>query len=272
MQGQKAEESIIDALENIFDKLNDFDVVVIIRGGGSKAELSCFDNYRLAFHITQFPLPVLTGIGHERDESVVDIVAHAHLKTPTAVAEFLISRVSEFDLRIDDCSERLFSFISVSLNDESKKIENYSEKIIPLVKTVITAVKHDIEITKSDLTGSLQKFLSAQNRYIINYCSESKHAVTKNIIVGNQQIVVFARALLNDCHGLVLKKQHQMEMYHQAVNYVNPETILKRGYTITSLEGRIIKSVTALSAGEDVTTLFSDGSIESRINKVTSNK
>lgn len=76
--------------------------MVIIRGGGSQADLSCFDNYNLAYYITQFPLPVITGIGHEKDDSIVDLVAHTRLKTPTAVAEFLITGVAQFDLQLDE--------------------------------------------------------------------------------------------------------------------------------------------------------------------------
>ena len=86
MQGEDAENSIIHALEDIHRYENFFDVVVIIRGGGSQADLSCFNNYRLALHVVQFPLPILTGIGHEQDETIVDLVAHSQLKTPTAVA------------------------------------------------------------------------------------------------------------------------------------------------------------------------------------------
>ncbi len=88
MQGREAGETIVAALESIYARENEFDVVVIIRGGGSQADLSSFDNLRLAQHIAQFPLPVLTGIGHEKDETVADLVAYAGLKTPTAVAEF----------------------------------------------------------------------------------------------------------------------------------------------------------------------------------------
>jgi exodeoxyribonuclease VII large subunit len=86
MQGPQTEVSVIRALERIYEYEDLFDVVVIIRGGGSQFDLSCFDNYNIAFHVAQFPLPVITGIGHEKDNSVVDLVAHTRLKTPTAVA------------------------------------------------------------------------------------------------------------------------------------------------------------------------------------------
>ncbi len=90
MQGAEAEQSIIAALDAVFEAESQFDLVVIIRGGGSQSDLNCFNSYWLACHICQFPLPILTGIGHEQDETIADLVANTRLKTPTAVAEFLI--------------------------------------------------------------------------------------------------------------------------------------------------------------------------------------
>ncbi len=97
MQGEEAEQSIIAALDAIFRYEEFFDLVVIIRGGGAQSELNCFNSYWLAYHICQFPLPVLTGIGHEQDETIADLVAHTRLKTPTAVAEFLIGLFQQAD-------------------------------------------------------------------------------------------------------------------------------------------------------------------------------
>ncbi len=100
MQGATAEKSIISALERVAEHLERFDAVVVIRGGGSKSDLACFDSYDLANNLAQFPLPVLTGIGHERDNSVADVVAHTRLKTPTAVAEFLVAHNADFESTI----------------------------------------------------------------------------------------------------------------------------------------------------------------------------
>ena len=107
MQGEQAPRSIIAALNAIAAQEEDFDVVVIIRGGGSSTDLTCFDDYALAAHCAQFPLPILSGIGHTRDVSIVDIVVHMALKTPTAVAETLISHNTDELLKIQDLQRRL---------------------------------------------------------------------------------------------------------------------------------------------------------------------
>ncbi|MDR0711405.1 MAG: exodeoxyribonuclease VII large subunit [Prevotellaceae bacterium] len=107
MQGKETEPTIIGALEQIYDRASEFDVVAILRGGGSQSDLSCFDSYVLASNVAQFPLPIITGIGHDRDVSVVDMVAHANLKTPTAAAEFLIGKMVEQEARVESLQKAL---------------------------------------------------------------------------------------------------------------------------------------------------------------------
>jgi exodeoxyribonuclease VII large subunit len=107
MQGKEAEPDIINMLESIYARAAEFDVVAILRGGGSQSDLSCFDSYALASNVAQFPLPIITGIGHDRDVSVVDMVANTMLKTPTAAAEFLVEKIAEADAQIEALWENL---------------------------------------------------------------------------------------------------------------------------------------------------------------------
>jgi exodeoxyribonuclease VII large subunit len=107
VQGKEAEPAIISALEQIYARASEFDVVAILRGGGSQSDLSCFNSYALASNVAQFPLPIITGIGHDRDVSVVDMVAHTMLKTPTAAAEFLVEKIAEQDAQVEEMWEAL---------------------------------------------------------------------------------------------------------------------------------------------------------------------
>ncbi|MDR0687992.1 MAG: exodeoxyribonuclease VII large subunit [Prevotellaceae bacterium] len=107
VQGKEAEPAIIGALEQIYARASEFDVVAILRGGGSQSDLSCFNSYALASNVAQFPLPIITGIGHDRDVSVVDMVAHTMLKTPTAAAEFLVEKIAEQDAQVEEMWETL---------------------------------------------------------------------------------------------------------------------------------------------------------------------
>ncbi|MFA6129004.1 MAG: exodeoxyribonuclease VII large subunit [Bacteroidales bacterium] len=127
MQGEDTASSIIQALDDIAGYGDFFDTVVIIRGGGSKLDLSSFDHYELGLNVAQFPLPVITGIGHEQDDSIIDLVAHTRCKTPTAVAEFLIGRIEEFEVRLDEAVGSTVEIISSLLTGEKARISRILE-------------------------------------------------------------------------------------------------------------------------------------------------
>lgn len=132
MQGDKVEESILSALSAVMDRMQDFDVVVIIRGGGASSDLTGFDTYLLAASCAQFPLPIITGIGHERDDTVIDAVAHTRVKTPTAAAEFLIGRMDEAAQLLIDLSER-FEMVVLGRMDAEKERLNQLRARIPML-------------------------------------------------------------------------------------------------------------------------------------------
>jgi exodeoxyribonuclease VII large subunit len=127
MQGEETVPSIIAALDLIAGHADFFDAVVIIRGGGSKLDLSSFDDYTLGLNVAQFPLPVITGIGHEQDDSIIDLVAHTRCKTPTAVAEFLIGRVGEFENRLDSAVQSTIDIVHRFLSDEKSTVSRIME-------------------------------------------------------------------------------------------------------------------------------------------------
>lgn len=123
VQGEGAENSIIAALMRISDDMTPFEAVVVIRGGGSQSDLSCFNNYLLCSYLAQFPLPIITGIGHNKDQAVADLVAHTSLKTPTAVANFLIDTKREAEELLDTLLKDLIDWISYYLSNENKRVE-----------------------------------------------------------------------------------------------------------------------------------------------------
>ena len=176
MQGDDVERSVISALNAVADRRDDFDLVVIIRGGGAVSELSCFDSYNLAFNIANFPLPVIIGIGHERDDTVADVVAHTKVKTPTAAAEFIINRVFDTATRLEDLTRRMGDAVQDRMNSENVRIERLSQKLPSLfavlkarqeqlletvwirsvngVRNLLTAQTHKLEIVDKTLSAA----------------------------------------------------------------------------------------------------------------------
>lgn len=149
MQGTETEASIINALEAVYEHKDMFDVVVIIRGGGATSDLSWFDNYNIAYHCTQFPLPILSGIGHDKDVSVVDMVAHTSLKTPTAVAQFLVDCMQQTESNLHTVKEEIINYTEQAL-------ESWQQRLQLVTLQLPNAVKRKVEQAYYTLTSSIQ--------------------------------------------------------------------------------------------------------------------
>lgn len=160
MQGNQVEESVLAALQIIMGRLDDFDVVVIIRGGGATSDLSGFDTYLLAAACAQFPLPVITGIGHERDDTVLDSVSHTRVKTPTAAAEFLINRVDDAAQQLYALNEQLREAVSWKMQQERIRLDSLRNRIPGLVVKKITDARMDLHHLQSDLKQHVSNLLS----------------------------------------------------------------------------------------------------------------
>ncbi|MBI5640470.1 MAG: exodeoxyribonuclease VII large subunit [Nitrospirae bacterium] len=165
MQGREAEASIISSLLQISKKRRLFDIAVIIRGGGSVTDLSCFDSYELACHIARSPLPVITGIGHEKDDTVADIVAHTRMKTPTAVAEFLISGMREFEEGILEIQQRIHSCTGRILRDEGYRLDRVSQRLSFIPSQLALSAGNRLEMLSKDLESRIRDcFRNERNR------------------------------------------------------------------------------------------------------------
>jgi exodeoxyribonuclease VII large subunit len=221
MQGKETESGIIKALDRIASHIDKFDLAVIIRGGGSQTDLSWFDNYNIAYYITQFPLPVITGIGHEKDLSVTDIVAHRSLKTPTAVADFLIGCMNDTDNHIIDLSNKIADRSMLMLTESKMKLETARLSLIPVAKAEL---------------ASNRTALIRRKEILIN-ASKTRLNIINNILTG----------------------------FGNSLKILDPENVLKRGYTITSLNGKILKKCKQIKKQDLLDTKFSDGSVRSKV-------
>jgi exodeoxyribonuclease VII large subunit len=177
MQGEQAESSIIAALEKIFRHVELFDAVVIIRGGGATPDLSCFDSYELAVNCAQFPLPIIAGIGHQRDVSILDLVAHSSLKTPTAVAEFLIDRLQEAENSTKYTVSNIYSFSKNFLDASFREINEKQMLIRHVLRNSLMRKHHEINRQVNRLkTDVRMKLLREQNRLTLMEKSIETHS------------------------------------------------------------------------------------------------
>jgi exodeoxyribonuclease VII large subunit len=166
MQGNDAEESIIRALEQVFEREDEFDVVALMRGGGSQSDLNCFNSYQLAACIAQFPLPVITGIGHDRDETVADLVACISMKTPTAVAEFIIQQAMSLDNLLQELATQLTDAAELAIRRPAERLQHLSQRLQNIMHTYIRVQDREIHVLQIKFSNAVQALLLKRRNQI----------------------------------------------------------------------------------------------------------
>ena len=166
VQGQAAEESICRALADVAQRQEEFDAVVLIRGGGSASDLSCFNSYRLCSYVAQFPLPVITGIGHDKDTSVADMVAHTPLKTPTAVAAWLTKRMAQQDGWLEEAAMRLVEAATRATQREQLRLERISGEVIRLGGTYCERAQSRLAMLREQLSAEVARFIDRRQMFL----------------------------------------------------------------------------------------------------------
>ena len=243
MQGERTEESVIAALDRIYAHQELFDVVALLRGGGATSDLNSFDSYLLAANCAQFPLPILTGIGHERDDTVVDLVAHTRLKTPTAVAEFLIARMDQAAQTVEELQQTMTQSASVRLLQEKQRLQSYATRFPALVGQRMERNRTLLHQLGAKLPTMAQGFVERKRAMVDRLAMQLRNATTTHLA----------------------EKQRFLQLQEQFVRMASPDYILRRGYSLTLREGKIIKRAEELQVGDELTTRFMDGEVKSII-------
>ncbi len=247
MQGNEAVSNLLSALEKVKtgkDQL-ELEAVVIIRGGGAQLDLDCFDDYRLAAAIANFPLPIFTGIGHERDETIADLVAHTRLKTPTAVAEFLLSGFRAFEENLGMMLQRLDRSTRQQIREEENKIHQYALRAKSFSTNRISLESEKIK----NRTNRIE--LAAKNQLKIR--STNLETLEKGL---NRSLITF------------LQKQNEKLLTKETLlRQLNPDSILKRGYSRTELDGKPIHLIKP-KVGDQIETFTQNQTLNSTITKI----
>ncbi len=265
MQGDKTEESVIHALEQIFEQGQLFDAVVIVRGGGATTDLASFDSYAIAANICQFPIPVITGIGHDRDQTIVDLVAFNSLKTPTAVAEYILSKALEIDGLLNDYQQILQSLSKTIITQHKTKLNQLALKTIPLIRNRIDSNAKNLSRYSETLRKSSQFMIARHKQRLIESTKSVSKSVKYLIKSENVRLAQLTQSLILTTHRLFSIKQNQIKWLDEKIKLSDPLNILKKGYSITYYNGKAIKSVNQININDTITTQIADGTITSRI-------
>lgn len=243
MQGERTVGSIHSALELIDSEIDQWDCVVIIRGGGATSDLAAFENYELAYHIATFPLPVIIGIGHERDITVLDYVAHMRVKTPTAAADWLIKQWEEQLAKMNQLSQNLISIAIEKVNAEKIQTGYLESNLASFALNAIQKAHTRYE----------------RNALILDSLNTRKIAPAKDRISSYiEKLTIITANVLQRQSTALDSKTHILEA-------LSPASVLKRGFSMTLVNGKCIKSIAeAATPGTEITTVLIDGEIKSQ--------
>ena len=247
MQGDGVEQSIIDALEKIFQMQTEngdssqFDCVVIIRGGGATSDMSGFDTLALAENVANFPIPIITGIGHDRDESILDMVSHTRVKTPTAAAAFLIDHLKT---------------VLDSLNDSQEQILRLAQQKLTYYKSQFATVAELLPRLFSNVKIRQEARLDALNNSIAHHAQQKILNSQLSIVnLENRLPILLDRRLMTE--------KHRLELLEEKTKSLDPALLLKRGYSITLKDGKTVRDAQALRSGDEIETRLANGTVHS---------
>ncbi len=265
MQGDETSKSVIAALEAIFEEIDEFDIAVIIRGGGSKLDLSAFDDYNLAVNIAQFPLPVITGIGHERDLSVADIVAHKSLKTPTAVANFIIDKTFEFENQIIGFREKIKYYTNSLLESHIFLINRLKNTLYSKTFQKILDANNNLNYLNEKLkTAPKQRFFN-EKQNLKNLASKIYFASTNILNKEANSLKINENKLKHKIRLKLLEEEKNLGQKQEIILRYDPVTILEKGFALIYKNGKIVKRASQIAPQEIVEINFSDGTAKSQI-------
>ena len=240
MQGEQVEQTIIEALNKINDSIEDFDIVVIIRGGGATSDFSGFDTLELAENVANFPLPIITGIGHDRDECILDMISCVRVKTPTAAATWLIDNLLETLERIEDASRSITDYVRSRMEQERLRLGRI-QSFLPVA-------------------FSLKK--TREEARLANLATRLHTSVNQQINIEQNRIANIEQRPPLIIKNRIERASYQLEMLSQRTNAVDPIHVLQRGYSIALHDGMAIKDPKSLKKGDEVTVVMASGAID----------
>ena len=243
MQGEGVEQSIIAALERIFSFHipQNFDAVVIIRGGGATSDMSGFDTLALAENVANFPLPIITGIGHDRDESILDMVSHIRVKTPTAAAALLIDHLKTVLDAINDAQEQIVRLAQQKLTSHKSRLSTFAEILPRLFTNVKTRQEARLDSLNSRMTTAIRQSIVTHQSLI-------------NALEVKMPILLDRR---------LMAEQHRLQLIEEKTKSLDPALLLKRGYSITLHNGKAVRSPQQLQSGDEIETRLANGTLRS---------
>ncbi len=268
MQGAGAEESIVAALDEIAGRIDDFDALVLIRGGGSQSDLGAFDSYRLCCHLAQFPLPVLTGIGHDKDQSVADLVAAVALKTPTAVAVFLKEEAAAFDAHLDALQAELAAWATGLLEGERERLQKNAFALRMASSEGVHAMELRLGALQGDLKRSTLLHAERSAARLQELGLRLKQASGYFLSTESARLQPFSGQLKQRSGEYLSARARELKWMEEFSAGQDPRRILRRGFAWVHGGQGTVASAAALTEGARLEIEFYDGRVGAEVKEI----
>lgn len=263
MQGDRTTESVIGALDRVYEYESVFDVVVIIRGGGSQTDLGSFDSYDMAANVAQFPLPVIAGIGHERDDTIVDRVAYLKVKTPTAAAAFLIDAFQETEARLDELQGDFTDEVEDVLASEKTRQLLYMSDFKRLTQSVLENNRNKMRLLSQQFEHGTKLFVHNRNSDFDKVRSRISGRMVLSLERQGVLLDNFRGKMAVAAHILLAGQKSVLELAEAKIRFADPENVLERGFSITRINGQAVRDAAHVKEGDTVETVLFKGTIKS---------
>lgn len=265
MQGDKTTDSVIAALDRIYEYETLFDVVVLIRGGGSQTDLGSFDSYDMAANIAQFPLPVIAGIGHERDETVADRVAHLRVKTPTAAAAFLIDAFREQEEIMEGLKNDFIGEVKELINEQRSRQLLCLSGFRQFVQALLVNRDTRLKLLSQRIEHSSGQFITGRMSGLDTIRERMSGKLTLLFDRQKNLLHTSSRTVEQRSENIIRQHKYWIELSETKIKFVDPKNVLERGYSVTRLNGKAVKNSNALKAGDILETEVASGVISSKV-------
>ncbi|MGL5892274.1 MAG: exodeoxyribonuclease VII large subunit, partial [Bacteroidia bacterium] len=274
LQGEGAAESMRDQLLAVYERSRriKFDVVVIIRGGGAQSDLLPFDSFSLAWPVAKFPIPVITGIGHQRNESITDSMAHTALKTPTEAAQFIIDHNLAYETELNEVYQRILQHSSNKIATQKLMLEKTSAALAGGIRMLLS--EHAGKLTRTETT------VTAGSRNLLRNAPATVNRLQEQIAGGalrmNRNAAAAVLQLQQNIKQTAQQKlersSHELTMLTERVRLLHPDNVLRRGYAYITQQNNVITAAAKLSSEKEIIVHFHDGNVHTQINSISINE
>ena len=292
LQGDRAIETIVNQLNRISEYKHIFDAVAIIRGGGGEIGLSCYDDYKLASTIAKYPLPVLTGIGHSTNETVAELVSFKSFITPTKIGEFLLQEYHNFSVPLKENTVTINNFFQRLIDEQKSNIKGASRlfgsllqrifdfqktsinqnirSIINFVSNLFLYEKRELRDNANIIHYSTSGFIQSQNHLLKQTIDNIKNLNEKSLLNEQRNLADSSKSINLNTLAIINEASKDINFIQNKFHLLKPTNILKRGFSITRLNGNSLQNAKKIKKGDKIETELYDGIIESQVENIKS--